>query len=122
MRRDERTTANRLECVTRRRLGTAGLTKLGRGLGTSSASRGVRDTLESEGARGGREEGSSTIFIERGKERRGSAGVMPLMAFKDLEWRERNGRVESPLTEEKQTRLFGFGCFVRRFGWLARSA
>jgi hypothetical protein len=37
------------------------------------------------------EERSSTIFIERGRGEEEMAGVMPLMAFKELEWR-RNGR------------------------------
>jgi hypothetical protein len=35
------------------------------------------------------EERSSAIFIERGRGEEEMAGVMPLMAFKELEWREK---------------------------------
>jgi hypothetical protein len=48
-----------------------------------------RRVRERERARGGREEGSLAIFIERGRERRASVGVinLPSMAFMELEWR-----------------------------------
>jgi hypothetical protein len=65
---------------------------------------------------------------EGGDER--SADVMPLMAFKELEWRKRNGRVESPLTKEKQTVVaratlsgsWRVGAWGRASGGLARRA
>jgi hypothetical protein len=55
---------------------------------------------------------------------------MPLMAFKELEWRKRNGRVESPLMKEKRTVAaraarsgsWRVGAWGRASGGLARRA
>jgi hypothetical protein len=53
---------------------------------------------------GGRREKLGVQFIEKREGEEGSTGVMPLMAFKELEWRERNRRVESPLHAMKNGR------------------
>jgi hypothetical protein len=129
----ERTTANGLERATRRRLGTTGSARLGWGSGTSPARHDVELPLRSTtamavssggegeneegvrgGARAGRERGLDVQFIEEEGDER-SVGVMPLMAFKELEWR-RTWEEKKRTREHHNARRNGRGLECRG-GW-----